>query len=339
MKDFATMMALLSLCALAGAACGGSGMRLRPKGDAAATCSGSNCTPDAGLLTDVPGAGYSDAQAAVDKQPIADVASPSDATSYADTASSPDTVLYTDTVLHTDTASSADTRSPADTVIFTDATSEADTASFDVMVPASCTWHGNSIAPGKFVNADDACNICQCRSDGTMACTTDPCPTRLDALPSLCTLGSTLTFGMAGSGACGGNVRIDTFTLDATLGITVYRVYNGCGIDNQQFRNCTAPLPPCGTDGVVSLATIAQDMSRSDAKAAFAAADSSVYGNSLGNVWSISQESGGRIRVGSDCPLPAMDSCHALPVGIARLANDLASLASYALASASCAGL
>jgi hypothetical protein len=152
-------------------------------------------------------------------------------------------------------------------------------------------------------------------------------------------LGSTLTFGVAGSGACGGNVRIDTFTLDATLGITVYRVYNGCGIDNQQFRSCTAPLPPCGADGVVSLATIAQDMSRSDVKAAFAAADSSVYGGSLGNVWSISQEGGGRIRVGSDCPLPAMDSCHALPVGIARLANDLASLASYALASAACAGL
>ena len=333
MKDFKTMMALLSLCALADAACGGSGMRLRPKGDAAATCSGSNCTPDAGLLADVPGAGYSDVQVAVDQQPIADVAFPPDVTSYADTPSSPDRVLSTDT------AASADTRSPADMVFFSDAKSEADSASFDVTLPASCTWRGNSIAPGNFVNADDACNICQCRSDGTMACTTDPCPTGIDALPSLCTLGSTLTFGVVGSGACGGNVRIDTFTLDATLGITVYRVYNGCGIDNQQFRSCTAPLPVCGANGLVSLATIALDMSRSDVKAAFAAADSSVYGGSLGNIWSISQEGGERIRVGSDCPPQTTDSCHAPPVGIARLADDLASLASSALASAACAGL
>lgn len=333
MKNFETMMALLSFCALAGAACGGSGMRLRPKGDAAATCSGSNCTPDAGLLVDVSGAGDSDVQVAVDKQPIADVAFSPDVTSYADTASSPDRVLYTDT------ASSADTRSPADTVFFSDATSEAGSASFDVMVPASCTWHGNSIAPGKFVSADDACNICQCRSDGTMACTTDPCPTAFDALPSRCTLGSTLTFGVVGTGACGGNVRIDMFTLDAANQITVNRVYNGCGIDNQQFRSCTAPLPVCGADGVVSSATIALDMSRSDVEAAFAAADSSVYGGSQGNVWIISQEGGGRIRVGGDCPPQTTDSCHAPPVGIARLADDLASLASYALASAACAGL
>jgi hypothetical protein len=319
MKAINIVMALL--CVLAGAACGGSGMRLRPTGDAAATCPGSNCTPDAGLLADAPGAGYSDVQVVVDKPPVADLAFPPDARSLADTASSPDTVP-----------------SP-DTVFFSDATSPADTASFDVMAPASCTWHGNSIAQGKFVNADDACNICQCRSEGSMACTTDPCPTGVDALPSLCTLGSTLYFGVVGNGDCGGNVRIDMFTLDATNTITVGRVYNGCGIDNQHFRGCTAPLPPCGADGVVSLATIAQDMSRSDVKAAFAAADLSVYGYGLGNIWSISQEGGGRIRVGSDCPPQTTDACHAPPVGIARLANDLASLAAYALASAGCAGL
>jgi hypothetical protein len=297
MKDVTAIIALL--CALAGAACGGSGMRLRPKGDAAAT--------DASPSADSPDAGYADVP--MDHQRVADLA------------------FY------------ADTTSQADGVFFTDTASDTGAAAFDVGAPASCAWRGNSIAPGKFVNADDACNVCQCRSDGTMACTTDACPPAFDALPSLCTLGSELWFGVIGTGACGGNVRIDMFTLNATNQITVNRVYNGCGIDNQHVRSCTAPLPVCGAEGVVSLATIAQDLSRSEVKAAFAAGDSSIYGWSLGNVWSISQEGGGRIRVGGDCPPQATDVCLAPPVGIARLANDLASLASDALVSAACAGL
>jgi hypothetical protein len=328
MKDTTAILALL--CALAGAACGGSGMRLRPK-DAAATCSGSNCTTDAGLPVDSPDAGSADVP--MDHQGVADLAF------YADTTSQADTVHFADTASPADGDDHADTTSQADTAAIPDTTSDTGTAAFDVMAPAFCTWHGNSIALGKLVDADDACNVCQCRSDGAMACTTDACPTAFDALPAVCSLGSALSFGVIGSGACGSNVRIDMFSLNAADTITVNRVYNGCGIDNQQFRSCAAPLPVCGANGVISLATIAQDLGRSDVKAAFAAGDSLVYGASLGKVWSVSQEGGGRIRVGSDCPPQATDACLAIPVGIARLANDLASLASDALASAACAGL
>jgi hypothetical protein len=153
----------------------------------------------------------------------------------------------------------------------------------------------------------------------------------------VCSLTSMLAFGS--NGGLGGYE--DSFTLDTSGQLTVTRLHNN---SMGTLRTCSPTLPACGASGVVSISTIAQDLTDPDVQFAFGLTTSRDYGvvqgPSAGTVWSITTPaSAGIILVGSPCPLPNMNSCQPIPAGIQRLADDLSSLAFTAEASSACAGL
>ena len=125
--------------------------------------------------------------------------------------------------------------------------------------------------------------------------------------------------------------------------MTVTRTYLRGVTDGSTVRTCSPTLPACGAPGVVSISTIAQDLTDADVQAAFALTTPHVYGVDSrpmdGSVWSITRASGGNILVGSPCASPTMNSCQPIPPGIQRLADDTQSLAATAAASPACAGL
>jgi hypothetical protein len=201
---------------------------------------------------------------------------------------------------------------------------------------AGCTWQGKVIPVGQQVDAGDGCNICECTVAG-IACTGRACFPP-DAPTLVCSLPSALTFG-----SNGGKVSFqDSFALDTAGHMTVTRNYYS-SMDGPSVRTCSPSLPACGASGVVSISTIAQDLTDADVQTAFALTTSHVYGVDSrpmdGTVWSITRAGGGNILVGSPCPSPTMNSCQPIPPGIQRLADDLKSLAAPMSASPACAAL
>jgi hypothetical protein len=201
---------------------------------------------------------------------------------------------------------------------------------------AGCTWQGKVIPVGQQVDAGDGCNICECTVAG-IACTGRACFPP-DAPTLVCSLPSALTFG-----SNGGKVSFqDSFALDTAGHMTVTRNYYS-SMDGPSVRTCSPSLPACGASGVVSISTIAQDLTDADVQFAFGLTLSHVYGVDNrpgdGSVWSITRASGGNILVGTQCPSLNMNSCQPIPAGIQRLADDLRSLAYTAEALPACAGL
>ena len=201
---------------------------------------------------------------------------------------------------------------------------------------AGCTWQGKVIAVGVAIDSGDGCNSCVCTVSG-MACTARACISA-DAPTLACSLTSALTFG-----SNGGRVSSqDSFALDTAGHLTVTRTYYG-SMDGPSARTCSPPLPACGASVVVSISTIALDLTDADVQFAFGITTPHVYGMdnrpSDGTVWSITRASGGNILVGNPCPSPNMNSCQPIPPGIQRLADDLRSLAYTAEALPACAGL
>jgi hypothetical protein len=135
----------------------------------------------------------------------------------------------------------------------------------------------------------------------------------------------------------------DGYSLDGGGHMTVTRNYLRGVTDGSTVRSCSPTLPACGTPGVVSISTIAQDLTSTDVQAAFALTTSHVYGVDNrpgdGTVWSITRASGGNILVGSPCPSPVMNSCQPISPGIQLLADDLKSLAAAVAGSPPCSGL
>ena len=202
-----------------------------------------------------------------------------------------------------------------------------------------CIWGGNTLAIGQSVPQGDGCNTCTCYLTG-MACTASICVPPPDAAAPVCSLSYTLTFGSSG----GMVLYQDGYSLDGGGHMTVTRTYTlRAGMDGPQVRSCSPTLPACGAPGVVSISTIAQDLTSTDVQTAFALTTSHVYGIDSrpvdGTVWSIARASGGNILVGSPCPSPTMNSCQPIPPDIQRLADDLRSLAAAMAASPACAGL
>jgi hypothetical protein len=203
-----------------------------------------------------------------------------------------------------------------------------------------CVWGGDMVlAIGQSLPKGDGCNTCTCTVAG-MACTASICVPPPDAAAPVCSLPYSLTFGSSG----GMVLYQDGYSLDGGGHMTVTRTYTlRAGMDGPQVRSCSPTLPACGTPGVVSISTIAQDLTSTDVQAAFALTTSHVYGVDNrpvdGTVWSIARASGGNILVGSPCPSPVMSSCQPIPPGIQRLADDLKSLSAAVAASPACAGL
>jgi len=142
-----------------------------------------------------------------------------------------------------------------------------------------------------------------------MACTGLACVPAQDAATLVCSLPSQLTFG-----SDGGMVAFqDSYSLDSGTHMTVTRNYLRGVTDGSTVRTCSPTLPACGAPGVVSISTIAQDLTDTDVQAAFALTTSHVYGVDSrpvdGAVWSITRASGGNILVGSPCASPTMNSC------------------------------
>jgi hypothetical protein len=160
-----------------------------------------------------------------------------------------------------------------------------------------------------------------------------------DAPTLVCSLSSPLTFGYTG-----GNVLYETvYTLDGGARITATRNYLRGITDGPTVRSCSPTLPTCGSAGVVSISTIAQDLTDADVQLAFGLTTSRVYGIDSrpwdGAIWSITRAGGGNILVGNPCPSPATSSCQPIPPGIQRLTDDLKSLAAAAVAAPECSGL
>lgn len=203
-----------------------------------------------------------------------------------------------------------------------------------------CIWEGDmKLAVGQSVPMGDGCNTCECMATG-MACTGLFCGPFPDAAAPVCSLPSPLTFGSNG----GMVLYQDGYSLDGGGQMTVTRSYTlRAGMDGPQVRSCSPTLPACGAPGVVSISTIAQDLTDADVQMAFALPTPHVYGADSrpmdGSVWSITRASGGNILVGSPCASPTMNSCQPIPPGIQRLADDTQSLAAAAAASPACAGL
>ncbi|HJX62749.1 MAG TPA: hypothetical protein VJ860_02220 [Polyangia bacterium] len=201
---------------------------------------------------------------------------------------------------------------------------------------AGCTWQGKVIPVGQKLDAGDGCNTCECTVAG-IACTARACSPP-DAPTLVCSLPYALTFG-----SNGGKVAFqDSFTLDTAGHLTVTR-NDFHSTDGPSLPTCSPALPACGASGVVSISTIALDLTDSEVQFAFGLTLSHVYGvdnrPSDGAVWSITRASGGNILVGNPCPSPYMNSCQPIPAGIQRLADDLRSLAYTAEALPACAGL
>jgi hypothetical protein len=206
--------------------------------------------------------------------------------------------------------------------------------------PQFCIWGGDMVLHiGQSIPMGDGCNTCECMATG-MACTGLFCGPFPDAAAPVCSLPYALTFGSSG----GMVLYQDGYSLDGGGHMTVTRTYTlRAGMDGPQVRSCSPTLPACGAPGVVSLSTIAQDLTDADVQTAFALTTSHVYGVDSrpmdGTVWSITRAGGGNILVGSPCPSPTMNSCQPIPPGIQRLADDLKSLAAPMSASPACAAL
>ena len=202
-----------------------------------------------------------------------------------------------------------------------------------------CIWGGDMVlAIGQSIPTGDGCNICECMATG-MVCTGLACVPAPDAPAQVCSLPYALTFGSSG----GMVAYQDSYFLDGGTRIVVTRTQIRGFTDGPTVRSCSPTLPACGASGVVSVSTIAQDLTDADIQAAFALTTSHVYGIDSrpvdGSVWSITRASGGKILVGYPCPVPATEWCQGTPPGIQRLADDLKSLAFAAAASSECAGL
>jgi hypothetical protein len=202
-----------------------------------------------------------------------------------------------------------------------------------------CIWGGNTLAIGQSIPMGDGCNICECMATG-MACTGLFCGPFPDAAAPVCSLPYALTFGSSG----GMVLYQDSYSLDGGGHMTATRTYTlRAGMDGPQVRSCSPTPPACGAPAVVSISTIAQDLTSTDVQAGFALTTSHVYGVDNrpvdGTVWSIARASGGNILVGSPCPSPVMNSCQPIPPGIQRLADDLKSLVAAVAVSPACAGL
>ena len=215
-----------------------------------------------------------------------------------------------------------------------------------------CVFAGKSYAVGENFPAQDNCNTCYCGADLQVMCTTLACLgdagsglSGQDASPfdgagsaAGCFVSTTLTFGHDG-----GNVLFqDSNSLDASGIMTVTRKpvrgYRDGGIPS-----CSWELPACGTPGAVTLATIAADLADADVQAAFAASSAPLYGlddrPSDGTVYSIALADGRTVLVGRACSSRPSEPCQEIPAGVERLAQDLASLATAALAAPACQGL
>jgi hypothetical protein len=203
-----------------------------------------------------------------------------------------------------------------------------------------CIWQGDMVlAIGQSIPMGDGCNICECMATG-MACTGLFCGPFPDAAAPVCSLPYALTFGSSG----GMVLYQDSYSLDGGGHMTATRTYTlRAGMDGPQVRSCSPTPPACGAPAVVSISTIAQDLTSTDVQAGFALTTSHVYGVDNrpvdGTVWSIARASGGNILVGSPCPSPVMNSCQPIPPGIQRLADDLKSLVAAVAVSPACAGL
>lgn len=195
------------------------------------------------------------------------------------------------------------------------------------------------LAVGQSLPKGDGCNTCTCTLVG-MACTARVCVSLPDTAAPVCSLPYALTFGSSG----GMVLYQDGYSLDGEGHMTVTRTYTlRAGMDGPQVRSCSPTLPACGASDVVSVSTIAQDLTDADVQTAFALTTSHVYGVDNrpvdGTVWSITRASGGNILVGSPCPSQTMNSCQSIPPGIQRLADDLKSLAAAVAGSQPCSGL
>jgi len=212
----------------------------------------------------------------------------------------------------------------------------ADAGDAGVDARQSCVWQDMVLSIGQSADAGDGCNICECTVSG-MACTTRACVSTRDAATLVCSLSSSLSFGYDG----GLVAYSDSYALDGEGQMPVERI-DLSGRDGG-IASCSPPLPTCGAPGVVSISTIAQDLTDADVQLAFGLTLSHVYGvdsrPSDGAVWSISRASGGNILVGNPCLSPMMNSCQPIPPGIQRLADDLKSLAAAAVAAPECAEL
>jgi hypothetical protein len=203
-----------------------------------------------------------------------------------------------------------------------------------------CVWQGDMLLTiGQSLGAGDGCNTCTCTLDG-MACTALACNPPTDAAAPLCSLWSPLTFGYEG----GLVAYQDSYFLDDGANMTITRNYFfRAGMDGPQVRSCAPTLPACGAPGVVSVSTIAQDLTDPTVQIVLRLTSSTTYGDNRtimdAPVWSITRAGGGKILVGYPCPAPATAWCQPVGPGIQRLADHLKSLASAMVASPDCAGL
>jgi hypothetical protein len=209
-------------------------------------------------------------------------------------------------------------------------------------------------------SVSDGCNTCQCMSTGILACTSRACPpdagttpdtkaapdtkmspdtmpaadagATLDA-PTSCDLPARLTFGSIG----GMVLYQDEYALDPKAGLSATRTYYGrADIDGAAVRTCSPALPVCGATGAISVADIVSDLAAADVQASFQKGATPLYGRDErpvdGTVFSITYGDQGTILVGYACPTSS-SSCTPIPPGVQRLADDLRSLASAAIAS------
>lgn len=153
-----------------------------------------------------------------------------------------------------------------------------------------------------------------------------------------CSLPTTLTFGYNG----GWNVSPDVNQLDQSGILTVTRTFPASTADAGSVMSCSQALPPCGTPGSITVATIAADLADPDVRAGFAAT-STLYGldfrPSDGIAFTVVRADGHTIVVGSPCYGGVSDSCLATPAGVQRLNDDLTNVATATLAAPACQGL
>jgi hypothetical protein len=164
---------------------------------------------------------------------------------------------------------------------------------------------------------------------------------RSDALASdagtSCLLPTSIRFGNDG----GMVIYQDEYRLDPAGTMTITRTYyrGGDGGTNA----CSPTLPACGAADVVSISTIAADLTDPDVQAAFAASTPPLFGRDTrpvdGTVYSIALGSGGSMLVGWACQSTSSTPCTPIPAGVQRLVDHLRSLATAMAAQAACAAL
>jgi len=154
-----------------------------------------------------------------------------------------------------------------------------------------------------------------------------------------CRLPAILVFGQEG----GMVLYRDRFTLHPDAGLRIDRTDPR---GDPTGTSCTPPLPECGAPGVVSLADIVADLALPDVQEAFRSKSGTLYGVDSrpydGPILSITLErldpGSTTILIGDPCRAAA-SGCAPIPTGVARLADDLESLASAGLRTPECAAL